>query len=74
MKIAIVLKLTKIVVQSHNPKTYICSNSDMFKKTSYRPTLLLQVQRIKGTKNRDLQTISSTLSPNGGIVFRVLLQ
>ena len=28
MKIAIVLKLMKIVVQSHNPKTYICSNYD----------------------------------------------
>ena len=28
MKIKIVLNLMKIVVQSHNPKTYICSNSD----------------------------------------------
>ena len=28
MKITIVLKLMKIVVQSHNPKTYIDSNSD----------------------------------------------
>ena len=28
MKITIVLKLMKIVVQSHNPKTYICSNYD----------------------------------------------
>ena len=28
MKITIVLKLMKIVVQSHNPKTYIYSNSD----------------------------------------------
>ena len=28
MKITIVLKLMKFVVQSHNPKTYICSNSD----------------------------------------------
>ena len=27
MKTTIVLKLMKIVVQSHNPKTYICSNS-----------------------------------------------
>ena len=27
MKRTIVLKLMKIVVQSHNPKTYICSNS-----------------------------------------------
>ena len=29
MKIAIVLKLMKTVVKSHNPKTYICSNSDI---------------------------------------------
>ena len=28
IKITIVLKLMKIVVQSHNPKTCICSNSD----------------------------------------------
>ena len=28
MKITIVLKLVKIVVQSHNSKTYMCSNSD----------------------------------------------
>ena len=28
MKTAIVLKLMKIVVQSHIPKTYICSNYD----------------------------------------------
>ena len=27
MKITIVSKLMKIVFQSHNPKTYICSNS-----------------------------------------------
>ena len=28
MKITIVLKLMKNIVQSHNPKMYICSNSD----------------------------------------------
>ena len=28
MKTTIVLKLMKIVVQSHNPKKYICSNYD----------------------------------------------
>ena len=28
MKAAIVLKLMKIVVQSNNPKMYICSNTD----------------------------------------------
>ena len=28
MKIKIVLNLMKIIVQSHNRKTYICSNSD----------------------------------------------
>ena len=28
VKTAIALKLLKIVVQSHNPKTYICSNYD----------------------------------------------
>ena len=28
VKITIALKLMKIVVQCHNPKTYICSNSD----------------------------------------------
>ena len=42
MKITVVLKLMKIFVPSHNPKTYICSNSDnaqqKFKKTSYHPT------------------------------------
>ena len=46
----------------------------MFKKTSYRQTLLLQVLRRKGAKNRDLHTLSSTLSPKGAIVFKVLLQ
>ena len=28
MKITIVLNLMKIVVQSHNPEKYICSNDD----------------------------------------------
>ena len=79
MKTTIVLKLMKIVVQSHNPKTYICSNSDnaqqeVFKKTSSRPTLPLQVQRRKDIKNRDLHTLFSTLRPKGAIVFRVLFQ
>ena len=78
MKIAIVLKLMKIVVQSHNHKTYICSNSDKVrqevKKTSYRPTLPHQGQHKKGTKDRDLQTLSLILRPKGAIVFRVLLQ
>ena len=78
MKTTIALKLIKIVVQSHNPKTYICSNSDnaqqeVFKKTS-RPTLPLQVQRRKNIKNRDLHTLFSTLRPKGAIFFRVLFQ
>ena len=54
------VKANEIVVQSHNPKTYICSNSDNAQQevfiTSYHPTLHLQVQRIKCTKNRDLHT------------------
>ena len=78
MKTTIVLKLMKIAVQSHNPKTYLCSNSDnaqqeVFKKTS-RPTLPLQVQRRKDIKNRDLHTLFSTLTPKGARVFRVLFQ
>ena len=78
MKIGIVLQLLKIIVQSHNQKTYICSNSDNaqqeFKKKLYRPTLPHQMQRNKGTKNRDLQTLSSILRPKEAIVFRVLFQ
>ena len=74
MKITIVLKLIKIVVQSHNHKTYICSNSgnaqQEVKKTSYRTTLPHQVQCNNGTKNRDLQTLYSILRPKGAIVFR----
>ena len=78
MKKTIVLKLMKIVVQSHNHKTYICRNFDnahkKFIKTSYRPTLPHQVERNKGTKNRNLQTLSSVLRPKGATVFRILLQ
>ena len=67
----------KIVVQIHNPGTYSCSTSDNaqqeFKK-SYCPTLPLELERIKGTRNRYLDTLSSILRPKGAIVFRVLLQ
>ena len=28
IKLVIIVKANEIVVQSHNPKTYICSNSD----------------------------------------------
>ena len=44
-----------------------------FKKT-YHPTLPLQVQRSKGSKDRHLHTLSSMLRPKGAIVFRVLFQ
>ena len=43
-----------------------------FKKTSYRPTLPIQVQRMKGTRNRDFHTLSLTLRTKGAIAFRVL--
>ena len=46
IKLVIMVKANEIVVQSHNPKTYICSNSDnaqqeVSKTTFYRPTLPL---------------------------------
>ena len=60
IKLVIIVKANEIVVQSHNPKTYICLNSDNTQQevliTSYHPTLPLQVQRSKCTKNRDLHT------------------
>ena len=78
MKITIVLKLMKIVVESHNRKTHICSNSDNaqqeVQKNSLSSRLLHQVQRNKATKNRDLETLFSISRPKGAIVFRVLLQ
>ena len=43
-----------------------------FKKTSYRPTLPIQVQRMKGTRSRDFHTLSLTLRTKGAIAFRVL--
>ena len=61
MKITIVLKIMQIVVQSHNHKIMRIPTKK-FKKTSYRPILLHQVQckRNKGTNNRDLQTPTHT--------------
>ena len=78
MKIAIVLKLMKIVVQSHTDKTYIWSNSDNAKSLKLNflsPEIAgpSEVQRNKSTKNRDLKTLSSILRPKGALVFRVLL-
>ena len=76
MKTTIVIKLTKIVVQSYNLKTYIywqCPARSI-KKASYCSTLPQQVQSGKGTKSRDLQTLSSILRPKGAIVFRIFLQ
>ena len=39
MKITIVLKLMKIVVQSHDHKTYICSNSDNAQQKNLSPNI-----------------------------------
>ena len=78
MKIIIVLKLMKTVVQSHNPKTYICSNSDNAQQEVSK--ILLNAQHCHSKCNAarvpktDLHTLSSTLRPKGAIVFRVLLQ
>ena len=65
MKIGIVLQLLKIVVQSHNRKTYICSNSDNaqqeFKKIILSPNIAAPNAMQQGYQNRDLQTLSSIL-------------
>ena len=76
MKKAIVLKLLKIVVTilKRTCVQILTVSSNKYKKTSYRPTLLHQVQCSKGTKNRDRHTLSSILRPKGTIVFRALLQ
>ena len=77
MKIKIV-NLMKIVVQSHNPKTYICSNSDNaqqeVEKNFLSPNIAAPSARQHGYQKRDLHTLSSILRPKGAIVFRVLLQ
>ena len=75
MKKAIVLKLLKIVVTilKRTCVQILTVSSNKYKKTSYRPTLLHQVQCSKGTKNRDRHTLSSILRPKGTIVFRALL-
>ena len=74
MKITIVLKLMKIVVQSHNPKTNICLNYDNsqqeVQKTFLSPNIVVQVQRSKGAKNRDLHTLSSTLQLSSHFICR----
>ena len=70
MKKTIVLKLMKIVVQSHNPKTYTCSNSDNVQQEFLN---LSPNAHSKGTKNRDLRSLSSILRPKGAIVVRILL-
>ena len=78
MKITILLKLMKIVFQSHNPKTYLCSNSDNAQQEVQKNFLASSIAAPsatqQGTKNKDLHTLSSVLRPNGAIVFRVLLQ
>ena len=70
MKKTIVLKLMKIVVQSHNPKTYTCSNSDNVQQEFLN---LSPNAHSKGTKNRDLRSLSSILRPKGAIVVGILL-
>ena len=77
MKITIVSKLIKIVVQSHISRTYVqilIMPSNKFKRTYYRPTLPHRVQRNKGTKNKDLHALPSILRPKRAIVFMGLLQ
>ena len=77
MNITIVSKLIKIVVQSHISRTHVqilIISSNKFKRTYYRPTLPHQVQRNKGTKNKDLHALSSILRPKRAIVFMGLLQ
>ena len=70
MKKTIVLKLMKIVVQSHNPKTYTCSNSDNVQQEFLN---LSPNAHSKGAKNRDLRSLSSILRPKGAIVVGTLL-
>ena len=70
MKKTIVLKLMKIVVQSHNPKTYTCSNSDNVQQEFLN---LSPNAHSKCTKSRDLRSFSSILRPKGAIVVGTLL-
>ena len=62
MKITIVLKLMKIVAQSRNPKTYICSSSDNAQQEVSKN--ITQHHRSKCNAARvpktDLRTLSST--------------
>ena len=57
-----ILIIIAIVIIIRTSAQILTMPSKKFKKTSYRPTLPHQVQRNKGTKNRDLQTLSGTLS------------
>ena len=62
MKITIVLKLMKIVVQSHNPKTYICSNSDNAQQEVSKKLLIAQHCRSKCNAARVPKTETFTHS------------
>ena len=60
MKIATVLKLMKIVVQSHSPKTYICSNSDNAQQKVLKKLLIAQHCRSKCNAARVSKTETFT--------------
>ena len=73
MKIIIVLKLMKTVVQSHNPKTYICSNSDnaqqeVSKTTSYRPHCRSKYNAAGVPKQRPSNTFFN-IKTKGSYIF-----
>ena len=52
MKIGIVLQLLKIVVQSHNHKTYICSNSDNAQQEFKKKKIIAQHCRTQCNATR----------------------
>ena len=58
MKITILLKLMKIPFQRHNPKTYLCSNSDNAQQEVQKNFLASSIAAPsatqQGTKNKDL--------------------
>ena len=77
MKIKIVLKLIRIIVQNRNPKTYLCSNYDNAQQQVLK-TLLPNIATTSPTqqdcqKQRPSHTFSNIKS-KGSHSFQVLLQ
>ena len=62
--------MSKVIILKRTYVQIMTMPSKKFKKPSYHRTLLLQVQRSKSAKNRDLHTLSSTLQLSSHFICR----